>query len=144
MGTASRGPSGGSSRLVRAKDASNPTIRTAAARTAIRRPAMVIDVLQRAASHVDGVDREMPCFARVASFGDSSVTYEVKYFARDFMQRDRIDADIRKAVWYALRRNDISIPFPVRAFHSRQWRPSSNRKARSRVSCASIIHFIIR
>jgi len=81
-------------------------------------PARVIDVLQRAASHVDGVDREMPCFARVAGFGDSSVTYEIKYFARDYMQRDRIDADIRKAVWYALRRNEISIPFPVRSYQS--------------------------
>jgi len=81
-------------------------------------PARVIDVLQRAASHVDGVDREMPCFARVAEFGGSSVSYEVKYFARDFMQRDRIDADIRKAVWYALRRNEISIPFPVTAFQT--------------------------
>ena len=80
-------------------------------------PARVLDVLQRAASHVDGVDREMPCFARVGAFGDSSVLYEIKYFTRDYMQRDRIDADIRKAVWYALRRNEIAIPFPVRAFH---------------------------
>ncbi|HEX3581385.1 MAG TPA: cyclic nucleotide-binding domain-containing protein, partial [Thermoanaerobaculia bacterium] len=48
----------------------------------------------------------------------SSVSYEVKYFARDYMQRDRIDADIRKAVWYALRRNEISIPFPVRSFQT--------------------------
>ncbi|HEV8434345.1 MAG TPA: mechanosensitive ion channel family protein, partial [Thermoanaerobaculia bacterium] len=80
-------------------------------------PAMVIDVLQRAASHVDGVDREMPCFARVAGFGDSAVTYEIKYFMRDYMLRDRIDADIRKAVWYAMRRNEIAIPFPVRAYH---------------------------
>ncbi|HEY2090301.1 MAG TPA: mechanosensitive ion channel family protein [Thermoanaerobaculia bacterium] len=80
-------------------------------------PAMVIDVLQRAASHVEGVDREMPCFARVGGFGDSAVMYEVKYFMRDYMQRDRIDADIRKAVWYAMRRNEIAIPFPVRAYH---------------------------
>ncbi|HEX7191892.1 MAG TPA: mechanosensitive ion channel family protein [Thermoanaerobaculia bacterium] len=80
-------------------------------------PAMVIDVLQRAASHVDGVDREMPCFARVAGFGDSAVTYEIKYFMRDYMLRERIDADIRKAVWYAMRRNEIAIPFPVRAYH---------------------------
>jgi len=80
-------------------------------------PAMVIDVLQRAAAHVEGVDREMPCFARVAGFGDSAVMYEVKYFVRDYMQRDRIDADIRKAVWYAMRRNEIAIPFPVRAYH---------------------------
>ena len=79
-------------------------------------PAMVIDVLQRAASHVEGVDREMPCFARVAGFGDSAVTYEIKYFMRDYMLRDLIDADIRKAVWYAMRRNQIAIPFPVRAY----------------------------
>jgi small-conductance mechanosensitive channel/CRP-like cAMP-binding protein len=79
-------------------------------------PATVIDVLKQAASHVEGVEREMPCIARVGSFGDSSVVYEVKYFMRDYMQRDRIDADIRKAVWYAMRRNEIAFPFPIRSF----------------------------
>lgn len=79
-------------------------------------PAHVIDVLRRAAAHVDGVAREMPCFARVVAFGDSSITYEIKYYVRDYMLREQIDADIRKAVWYAMRRNNISMPFPVRAF----------------------------
>ena len=37
---------------------------------------------------------------------------------RDYSQRDRIDAAIRRALWYALRRNEIAIPFPVRAFHA--------------------------
>jgi CRP-like cAMP-binding protein len=69
------------------------------------------------AGHVDGVAREMPAFARVSGFGDSAVNYEIKYFTRDYSARDRIDADIRKAVWYALQRNGISIPFPIRAFH---------------------------
>jgi CRP-like cAMP-binding protein len=40
----------------------------------------------------------------------------VKYFTRDYSMRDRIDAAIRRAIWYALRRNEIAIPFPVRAF----------------------------
>lgn len=79
-------------------------------------PAKVIDVLTHAAVNVEGVSRELPCFARVAGFGDSSVTYEIKYFTGDYSQRDRIDADIRKAVWYALRRNGISIPFPIRSY----------------------------
>lgn len=79
-------------------------------------PAMVIGVLTQAASNVDGVSRDIPCFARVAGFGDSSVTYEIKYFTHDYSQRDRIDADIRKAVWYALKRNSISIPFPIRSY----------------------------
>ena len=78
-------------------------------------PARVIAVLTQAASNVEGVSREMPCFARVGGFGESSLTYEIKYFTDDYSQRDRIDADIRKAAWYALRRNGIPIPFPIRA-----------------------------
>jgi small-conductance mechanosensitive channel len=81
-------------------------------------PATVIDVLTQAASHVDGVVQEMPCLARLAAFGDSAVTYEIKYFTADYSMRDRIDADIRKAVWYALRRNGIPHGLPIRAMHS--------------------------
>ena len=80
-------------------------------------PAKAIEVLTQAAAHVDGVAREQPCFARVAGFGDSAVLYEIKYFTRDYSERERIDAAVRRAVWYALRRNEIAIPFPVRAFH---------------------------
>lgn len=83
-------------------------------------PAKVIGVLNQAAANVEGVSRELPCIARVAGFGDSAVTYEIKYFTTDFSQRDRIDADIRKAAWYALRRNAISIPFPIRSFQRYQ------------------------
>ncbi len=79
-------------------------------------PAVVIPVLTQAAAHVDGVSREIPCFARVASFGDSAMTYDIKYFTREYHRRDQIDADVKKAVWYALRRNAISIPFPIRSF----------------------------
>jgi len=79
-------------------------------------PATVIGILTQVATHVDGVAREMPAIARVGGFGDSAVNYEIKYYTRDYSARDRIDADIRKAVWYALQRNGISIPFPIRAF----------------------------
>jgi len=79
-------------------------------------PATVIGILQQAASNVEGVSRDLPCFARVGGFAESAVTYEIKYFTHDYSQRERIDADIRKAVWYALRRNGISIPYPVRMF----------------------------
>lgn len=78
-------------------------------------PATVINILTQAASHVDGVSREIPCFSRVAAFEASAVVYDIKYYTRDYSARDRIDADIRKAVWYALRRNSISIPYPVHA-----------------------------
>lgn len=78
-------------------------------------PATVLNVLVQAASNVEGVSHEVPAFARVADFGDSAVIYEIKYHMYDYARRDTIDADIRKAVWYALRRNGISIPFPIRS-----------------------------
>src|SRR5207249_7640834 len=79
-------------------------------------PATVLAILMQAASHIDGVAREVPVIARVGAFSDSAVVYEIKYFMRDYSLRDRIDADIRKAVWYALRRNDISFATPIRAY----------------------------
>ncbi|HJQ37240.1 MAG TPA: mechanosensitive ion channel family protein [Thermoanaerobaculia bacterium] len=87
-------------------------------------PATVISVLTQAATNVDGVSRDVPCFARVGGFGDSAVTYEIKYFTHDYSQRDRIDADIRKALWYAFRRNGISIPYPIRV-HQRYAPPEA-------------------
>jgi small-conductance mechanosensitive channel/CRP-like cAMP-binding protein len=81
-------------------------------------PATVIGILGQAAAHVDGVARELPCFARVGAFAESSVVYELKYHTRDYAKRDRIDADIRKAVWYALHRNKIAFATPVRAFQN--------------------------
>jgi len=79
-------------------------------------PATVMDVLTQAAAHIDGIARDMPVIARVGGFLDSSVTYELKYFTRDYSTRDRIDAEIRKAVWYAFQRNEISFATPIRAY----------------------------
>ncbi len=79
-------------------------------------PATVIGILTQATAHVEGVARERPCIVRVASFNDSAVIYEVKYFTRDYSLRDRIDADIRKAIWYALHRNGISFATPVLSY----------------------------
>ncbi len=66
-------------------------------------PSDVIALLTRAASSVEGISRDVPCLARVADSDDSMVTYEVKYFTEDYSQRDRIDAEVRKAAWYAFR-----------------------------------------
>jgi small-conductance mechanosensitive channel/CRP-like cAMP-binding protein len=79
-------------------------------------PATVIGILSQAAAHVEGVARDLPCFTRVASFADSAVIYEIKYHTRDYGNRDRMDADIRKAVWYALHRNKIAFATPIRAY----------------------------
>jgi small-conductance mechanosensitive channel/CRP-like cAMP-binding protein len=78
-------------------------------------PGDVIPTLQKAISNVEGVAKEIPCVVRVGGFGDSAVQYEVKYWTRTYHLRDSIDAEIRRAIWYALRRRGMSIPFPIRS-----------------------------
>jgi small-conductance mechanosensitive channel len=96
-------------------------------------PADVIAVLTQAASHVPGVAQETPAFARVAAFGDSAVLYDIKYFVKDYSQRDVIDAEIRKAVWYALRRHGFSIPFPIRSMHRYEPPPARPQPSRDEI-----------
>jgi small-conductance mechanosensitive channel len=102
-------------------------------------PATVLNILVQAASNVDGVSHAIPAFARVGNFGDSAVTYEIKYHMHDYSQRDRIDADIRKAVWYALRRNNISIPFPIRTIA--RYKPT---EPKHQPDAAEILHRLAR
>ena len=90
-------------------------------------PSLALNVLTQAASNVEGVSTQVPAFARVGGFGDSSVMYEIKYHMTDYSHRDRIDADIRKAVWYALKRNGIPIPFPIRT-HVRYEPPAARNQ----------------
>src|SRR5688500_38876 len=66
-------------------------------------PVEVIGLLTRAAASVEGISRDVPCLARVVGVEESKVTYEIKYFTEDYSQRDRIDAEVRKAAWYAFR-----------------------------------------
>lgn len=102
-------------------------------------PATVLNVLVQAASNVDGVSHAIPAFARVGNFGDSAVIYEIKYHMQDYSQRDRIDADIRKAVWYALRRNGIAIPFPIR--NLQRYKPAERKH---QPDAAEILHRLAR
>ena len=89
-------------------------------------PAFVIGVLTQAISNIDGVTHVIPPLARVASFAEFALMYEVKYFMTDYSMRDRVDAEIRKAIWYAFKRNGITIPLPVRSIQ--QYAPPAPRQ----------------
>lgn len=51
---------------------------------------------------------------RLISFDDSSINYEVRFWYNNYLHYPQINADINDRLWYALRRNKISIPFPIR------------------------------
>lgn len=78
-------------------------------------PKKVIGTLERAVRNLEWIASDLPALARVAEFGESGLVYEVKYWTRSYHLRDTIDAEIRKAIWYAFKRAGIAIALPIRS-----------------------------
>ncbi len=71
--------------------------------------AMLFDLLES----TPGIQHEPPPTVRVIDYGDFSVDYEVIFFVDDYKKIfDTRDAFMTK-VWYAARREGITIPFPT-------------------------------
>ncbi len=45
-------------------------------------------------------------------FGESGIEYQLRFFITEFRTRDPIDSLVRDRIWYAFRRENITIPYP--------------------------------
>jgi len=80
-------------------------------------PEQVRSTILGALSEIHNVLSEPTPSVLTSHFGASGVDYQVRYFTRDFSVRDATDSAVRERIWYALRRADISIPYPRRDVH---------------------------
>src|SRR5216110_3973955 len=77
-------------------------------------PNRVKDALFRAASAADGVLAQPSVKIYLADFADSAVTYEIKFYMGNHSRINEINDAVRTNVWYELKRQRITIPFPIR------------------------------
>lgn len=75
-------------------------------------PQRIVEVVRGAAVGAPGLSERPAPQVRLASFGDSTASYEVLYWVEDYLRAAAIDAQIRERVWYAFARDGISIPYP--------------------------------
>ena len=80
-------------------------------------PSSVIAALMEAVRGVRGVLEEPHPVARVFKYGDSSIEYQLRYWINEYEQWTRIEGDVLAGIWYAFKRHDIEIPFPIRTVH---------------------------
>jgi small-conductance mechanosensitive channel/CRP-like cAMP-binding protein len=87
-------------------------------------PARARQLLATVAMQHPRVLREPPPRIRVKEFAESSITYEVQVWQREVSLRATLDlrSDLLEQIWYALRRDGQSIPFPVRDIQPRRSR----------------------
>src|SRR5213082_864454 len=78
------------------------------------RPNRVKDALFRAASSADGVLAEPKVRVFLVDFADFAVIYEIKFYMGNHSRINEINDAVRTNVWYELKRQGITIPFPIR------------------------------
>src|SRR5437867_5941134 len=80
-------------------------------------PSRVKDALFRAASTAEGVLAEPKTKIFLVDFAESAVIYEIKYSMGNHSRINEINDAVRTNVWYELKRQGITIPFPIRTLH---------------------------
>src|SRR5438552_18925877 len=76
------------------------------------RPNRVKDALFRAASTANGVLAEPKVKVFLVDFADFAVIYEIKFYMGNHARINEINDAVRTNVWYELKRQGITIPFP--------------------------------
>ncbi len=100
-------------------------------------PADAIAVLKAAALESPGVLSSPEPYIYLEQFGDSAVSYAVKFWIKDPSQHDEIESQVRVHAWYRLKERGFNIPFPVRTVEH----TSHTQKAR-RMQAAARAHRI--
>lgn len=80
-------------------------------------PNFVKDVILQVLNQHLQVLKTPPPDIYLREFGDFAITYEIRFCHNNFANEPKIKSDINYQIWYALRRNNIKIPFPIRDVH---------------------------
>lgn len=80
-------------------------------------PNRVKDALIRAAQSANNVLPNPPVRVFLVDFADFAVIYEIKFYMGNHARINETNDAVRTNVWYELKRQGITIPFPIRTLH---------------------------
>jgi CRP-like cAMP-binding protein len=80
-------------------------------------PNRVKDALMHATKNAELVLRDPPPRIFLVDFADHAVIYEIKFYMGNHAAINEVNDAIRTNVWYELKRQQISIPYPIRTLH---------------------------
>ncbi|MFN8389812.1 MAG: mechanosensitive ion channel family protein [Bdellovibrionota bacterium] len=79
-------------------------------------PNKVKHILRSIASTTPGIVSD-DVATRTLAYGDSEIRYQVRFYIGDYERLPDIQEEYLTQVWYAVRRNGLTIPFPIRTVY---------------------------
>jgi small-conductance mechanosensitive channel len=89
---------------------------------------IIFDTL-RSVGKSDPVLDEQSVWVRFDSFGDYSLNFKFGYNVKGYVNRFAILKEVNRELFYAFKKNDINIPFPVRVLYNA---PAPDNKAKQK------------
>jgi CRP-like cAMP-binding protein len=77
-------------------------------------PDFVISTIMEVLNTIPAVLTTPKSIVMVHKFDDFAIIYEIKFWLTDYSIKDPVKSEIQRRTWYAFKRNDIQIPFPIR------------------------------
>lgn len=99
-------------------------------------PNKVKAVVEEALAHIENVATDPRPDVRVSTYSDYVLTFQLKFYFKDYEFIEPTISAIRRALWYHFRRHDIEIPFPARNIfvHEQEEALEANAKKVNRLS----------
>jgi small-conductance mechanosensitive channel/CRP-like cAMP-binding protein len=94
-------------------------------------PNKVKDALMHATLHAEGVQDEPPPKIYLKEFDDSQIIYEIKFWMLTHRLYNEICDAIRTNIWYEFKRQNITLPFPIRTLEINRRRPGKPQEEQS-------------
>ncbi len=101
----------------------------------------------RALTQVEGVLERPKPYVVLKQYGDFSINYRIYFYIDDFAARERIEDQVFTRIWYQLRRDGLSIPFPIQDVNLRTLSEDQDAKEEARrkesiLEALSKVHFL--
>lgn len=85
-------------------------------------PNRVREVLVKVLHDIPHVLRDPAVEVMPWEYGESAIRYRIKFWIDDYALQERVHSEVVSSLWYALRRNRIDIPYPMRTLELRRER----------------------
>ena len=89
-------------------------------------PDLAISVMRKAILSTPGVAPAPEPGVYIKSFDDFAINYRIRYYIQNYQGFRQLEGDVRRNIWYALKRSHLSIPFPVRTLQIERPGPKSD------------------
>jgi CRP-like cAMP-binding protein len=83
--------------------------------------------------------KQPPPVVRLTEYSDFSINFKIRFFIGDFAELEQIMSDAMYRLWYAFKREDITIPFPISDVRIKEREAGREAKKEAQISQLSEI-----